>query len=140
MMRTRYVLVLCAAGLFGLVLVIAPLVAQAESALPRVINLSATGPQPQRLDVRAGDAVLWVSHLANTPLVVVTLAFLDGARVAQATASVEGYNAFVLEGEPFVGRMEGNGGKVALRFTTPGAYTYTLGHAPHLTGTIVVRK
>jgi plastocyanin len=140
MMQTRHVLVLCATGLLGLALAAAPLTARAAPDLPRVINLYEAGPQPQRLDIRAGEAVLWISHLTSGKLMVVTLAFLDGARVAEATAPVEGYNTFLLEGEHFVGRMEGNGGKVALRFTTPGTYTYTLGHEPHKTGTIVVAK
>ena len=140
MTQRRRVLVLFAIGLLGVVLAATPLAARAESGTPRVINLYAAGPQPQRLEVRAGDAVVWVSHLAPTKLVVVTLAFLDGARVAEATAPLAGYNGFVLEGEHFVGRMEGSGGKVALRFTTSGAYTYALGHKPDITGTIVVAK
>jgi len=84
--------------------------------------------------------VLWVSHLAPTHLVVVTIAFLERQRVAQATTAVEGYNRFVREGDHFVGRLEGSGGKVALRFNTPGEYTYTVDHHEHLTGTIVVQK
>jgi hypothetical protein len=139
MMRTRHVLVLFGIGLLGLILVASP-AASAAPALPRVINLYAAGPQPQRLDIRAGEAVLWVSHLAPTKLVVVTLAFLDGARVARVTQAVEGYNGFTLEGKHLVGRMEGNGGKVALRFTAPGTYTYSLGHALYRTGTIVVAQ
>jgi hypothetical protein len=55
-------------------------------------------------------------------------------------SSVEGYNGFDLEGKHFMGRMEGKGGKVALRFVTPGTYTYTNDHRGHLTGTIVVRQ
>ena len=139
-MQRRRVLALMAYGLLGLVLAAAPLVARAEPDLPRVINLYDAGPKPQRLEVRVGDAVLWVSHLDHTKLVVVILAFFDGARIVQATDSVAGYNGFTLEGEHFVGRMEGNGGKVALRFTRPGAYTYALGHEPDITGTIVVAE
>jgi hypothetical protein len=140
MTRTRYVLGLFATGLLGLVLAATPLTAYAESDQPRVINLYAAGPQPQRLEIRVGEAVLWISHLTASKLMVVTLAFLDGARVAEATTPVEGFNGFLIEGKHFVGRMEGNGGKVALRFTTPGTYTFTLGHAPFRTGTIVVAK
>jgi plastocyanin len=140
MTRRRRVLVLFATGLLGVVLAATPPAARAEPDTPRVVNLYAAGPQPQRVEVRAGDAVLWVSHLSQTKLVVATLAFLDGARVAEATAPVEGYNGFVLEGEHFVGRMEGSGGKVALRFTTLGTYTYALGHEPNITGTIVVAR
>lgn len=139
-MQRQRALALMAYGLFGLMLAAAPLAARAELDVPRVINLYAAGPQPQQLEVRAGDAVLWVSHLAHTNLMVITLAFLDGARVAQATDPVAGYNGFTLEGEHFVGRMEGNGGKVALRFTTPGTYIYALGHKPDITGTIVVSE
>ena len=85
-----------------------------------------------------GTEVHWVSHLAPTKLVVVTMAFLEGQRVAQATTAVEGYNSFVLEGGHFVGRLEGSGGKVALRFNTPGEYAYTIDHQGHFIGTIVV--
>jgi hypothetical protein len=60
--------------------------------------------------------------------------------VAQTTTAVEGYNGFVLEAGHFVGRMQGNGEKVALRFATPGEYTYTVDHRKHLTGTIVVQQ
>jgi len=81
-----------------------------------------------------------VSHLAPTNLVVVTIAFLERQRVAQATTAVEGYNRFVREGDHVVGRLEGSGGKVALRFNTLGEYTYTVDHHEHLTGTIVVQK
>ena len=88
----------------------------------------------------AGAAVLWVSHLAPTKLVVATLTFLDGQRVAQATTAVAGYNSFVLEKGHFVGRMEGSGGKVALKFLRPGEYAYTMDHQEHLAGTIVVQK
>jgi len=105
---------------------------------PLVVNLSSDGPQPQVVRVAPGTEVHWVSHLAPTKLVVVTLAFLEGQRVAQATTAAEGYNSFVLEGDHFVGRLEGSGGKVALRFNTPGAYAYTIDHHEHLTGTIVV--
>jgi hypothetical protein len=105
-----------------------------------VINLHPDGPRPPRLEVAAGTAVLWVSHLAPTKLVVVTVSFLEGQGVAQATTTVAGYNGFVLEAGHFVGRMEGSGGKVALRFVIPGEYPYTVDHREHLTGTIVVRK
>lgn len=69
-----------------------------------------------------------------------TVAFSDGQRIAQATTPVEGHNSFLLEGGQFVGRMEGSGGKVALRFTAPGTYTYTIGRREHHTGTIVVQQ
>jgi len=84
--------------------------------------------------------VLWVSHLAPTHLVVVTIASLERQRVAQATTAVEGYNRFVREGDHVVGCLEGSGGKVALRFNTLGECTYTVDHHEHLTGTIVVQK
>jgi hypothetical protein len=112
--------------------------AQHEPGHPQIINLSADGPQPPQTDVAAGAAVVWVSHLAHTNLVVVTVTFAEGHRVAQATTALQDYNGFVLEGHAFRGRMEGNGGKVALRFLTPGTYTYSIDQH-HLTGTIVVR-
>lgn len=143
MIRRRHVLVRMVYGLLALVLTAVPLTTWAALNLPQVINLHAAGPQPQRLEIQAGGSVLWVSHLDPTNLVVVTLAFLDGARVAKATERVPGYNGFTLEGKHFVGRMEGDGGKVALRFTTPGTYTYTLDHELYETdetGTIVVVK
>lgn len=90
MMRSQRVLARLAYGLLGLVLAATPLVARAEPDLPRVIDLYAAGPKPQRLEIRAGDAVLWVSHLAHTKLVVVTVAFFDGARIAQAIDPVAG--------------------------------------------------
>lgn len=105
---------------------------------PTVVNLSAAGPRPKVVRVAPGTEVHWVSHLAPTKLVVVTMAFLEGQRVAQATTAVEGYNSFVREGDHFVGRLEGSGGKVALRFNTPGEYAYTMNHHAYLTGTIVV--
>lgn len=140
MHAARNNLLLLVLGLFAVWLIGGSGRARGDVNHPTVINLRSTGPLPQTLTIRVGTAVVWVSHLAHTKLVVVTLAFLDGARVAQTTASVEGYNGFALEGEHFVGRMEGNGGKVALRFTTSGTYTYTLGHEPGTTGTVVVRK
>jgi plastocyanin len=103
-----------------------------------VINLYPEGPQPQKLEVAAGTAVLWVSHLASTRLVVVTVTFVEGQKVAPATTAVEGYNGFVLEEHDFIGRMQGDGGKVALRFITPGEYTYAIDHG-YITGTIRVR-
>lgn len=106
-----------------------------DAGQPIVVNLSADGPQPKVVRVAPGTEVHWVSHLS---LLVVTMAFLEGQRAAQATTAVEGYNSFVLEGDHFVGRLVGGGGKVALRFNTPGEYTYTIDHRGHLTGTIVV--
>lgn len=117
-----------------------PTPVQSDANNPTVVNLHPDGPQPKIVRVAIGTPVLWISHLAPTKLVVATVAFLDGHRVAQATTAVEGYNSFVLEGGHFVGRMEGSGGKVALRFITPGEYAYTLDHHGHLTGTIVVQK
>jgi plastocyanin len=114
-----------------------PAPVSSDAAQPTVINLSTDGPQPQIVRVAPGTEVHWVSHL---PLLVVTLAFLEGQRAAQATTAVEGYNSFVLERDHFVGRLEGRGGKVALRFMTPGVYAYTIDHQGHLTGTIVVQK
>lgn len=111
---------------------------QGDAGHPKVINLHPDGPQPQRLAVAAGTAVVWVSHLASTKLVVVTVSFPEGQRVAQATTAMAGYNSFLLEAGHLVGRMEGSGGKVALQFNTPGEYAYTLDHHAHLTGTIAV--
>jgi len=111
---------------------------QGDAGHPQVINLHPDGPQPQKLEVAAGTALVWVSHLAHTNLVVATVSFHEGQQVAQATTAVQGYNGFVLEGHDFIGRMQGDGGKVALRFVTPGTYTYALDHN-HLTGTIMVR-
>jgi hypothetical protein len=126
--------------LLGLVLAGGRQLVQGEAGHPTVINLYPDGPQPQRLEVASGTAVLWVSHLAPTRLVVVTLSFPQGQPVAQATTAIAGYNSFLLEAGHFVGRMEGSGGKVALRFNTPGEYAYTVDHHEHLTGTIVVHK
>ena len=106
-----------------------------DAGRPIVVNLSADGPQPKIVRVAPGTEVHWVSHLN---LMVVTMAFLEGQRAAQATTAVEGYNSFVLEGAHFVGRLEGRGGKVALRFNTPGEYAYTIDHHGQLTGLIVV--
>ncbi len=64
-------------------------------------------------------------------LTVAVVAFLEEQRVVQVTSPVAGYNGFTLEGGHFVGRMEGNGGKVALRFVTPGKYTYSIDHREH---------
>ena len=113
--------------------------AQAQSADHQMINLYPKGPRPQMLTIKIGTPVVWQSHLAHSKAMVVTVAFHDGKSVAQATRAVKGINGFVLEGSHFVGRMEGNGGTVALTFTAPGAYIYTLGHGNGLTGTIVVR-
>ena len=111
---------------------------QGEAGHPTVINVYLEGPHPQKLTVAAGTAVLWVSHLTHTKFAVVTVTFAEGHMVAQATGPVEGYNSFVLAGHDFTGRMQGDGGTVALRFVAPGAYTYALDHG-HFTGTIVVR-
>jgi plastocyanin len=140
MVTIRRVTTICLLLLLGLLLAVSRHLVQGEVGHPEVINLHLDGPQPPRLEVAAGTAVLWVSHLAPTKLVVATVSFTEGQRVAQATTSVEGYNGFTLEAGHFVGRMEGSGGKVVLRFVTPGEYTYTVDHHEHLTGTIVVRK
>lgn len=124
--------------LLGLVALLRPLHLQAEDA--HVINLHSQGPVPQRLTISAGSTVIWVSHLAPTKLVVTTVAFAEGQAVAQGSKAVEGYNGFAIEAEHLVGRMQGNGGKVALRFVTPGAYTYIVDHQGHMSGTIVVRQ
>lgn len=128
--------------LMGLCVLLAgvPTPVHADADHPAVVNLYADGPHPRRLSVAPGASVLWVSHLAPTNLVVVTVAFIEGQRTAQATTTVEGYNGFLREGDHFVGRLEGSGGKVALRFSTPGEYVYTIDHHEHLTGTIVVHK
>lgn len=88
----------------GLVGMLTPL--QVEAGDPHVINLHPEGPHPEGLTIRVGTAVVWVSHLATTKLVVTTVAFLEGQGAAQATSAVGGYNGFVLEGEHFVGRMD----------------------------------
>lgn len=123
----------------GVLLAGVPTPVHGDADHPTVVNLDADGPHPQSLRVRPGTSVLWVSHLAPTPLVVVTVAFREGPRAAQATTAIEGYNGFLLEGDHFVGRLEGSGGKVALRFNMPGEYAYTLDHHGQLTGTIVVQ-
>ncbi|HEY5870687.1 MAG TPA: hypothetical protein VI542_34825 [Candidatus Tectomicrobia bacterium] len=132
LITTRLSLFLLCVWLFGLP---APVYSDADH--PTVINLQPDGPQPKVVRVAPGTEVHWVSHLN---LMVVTLVFLDGQRVAQATTVVAGYNGFVLEGQHFVGRMEGRGGKVALRFITPGEYIYSLDHHEYITGTIVVQQ
>jgi hypothetical protein len=126
-------------SLGGLLLSSLPGQAQHETGYPQIITLYADGPQPPQTDVAASAALVWVSHLAHTNLVVVTVTFAEGHRVTQATTPVQGYNGFVLEGYTLRGRMEGNGGKVAMRFLTPGTSTSILAHT-HLTGTIVVRE
>ena len=135
---TRSAMLILVGLLGGLLLNSQPGQAQHEPGHPQIITLYADGPQPSQTDVAAGAAVVWVSHLAHTNLVVVTVTFAEGHRVTQATTPVQGYNGFILEGHALRGRMEGNGGKVAMRLLTPGTYTYTLDHN-HLTGTIVVR-
>jgi hypothetical protein len=57
------------------------------------------------------DAVVWVSHLAHTPLVVATVTFAEGHCATQATTAFQGYNRFVLEEHILRERKEGNGGK-----------------------------
>lgn len=138
MATRRHVTTMLSLLLFGLLLAGGLYLVQGDAGHPRVINLHPDGPQPQRLDVAAGTAVVWVSHLAPTKLVVVTVSFPEGQRVAQATTAIAGYNSFLLETGHLVGRMEGSGGKVALQFNTPGEYAYTVDHHTHLTGTIVV--
>jgi hypothetical protein len=59
-------------------------------------------------------AVVWVHHLAHTPLVVATVTFAEGHCVAQATTALQGYNRFVLKEHILRGRMEGSGGEVAI--------------------------
>jgi hypothetical protein len=138
-LHTRSALLILVGLLGSLLLSGQPGQAQHEPGHPQIINLYADGPQPPQTDVAAGAAVVWVSHLAHTNLVVVTVTFAEGHRVTQATTPVQGYNGFVLEGHALRGRMEGNGGKVAMRFLTPSTSTSTLDHN-HLTGTIVVRE
>ncbi|HEY5870672.1 MAG TPA: hypothetical protein VI542_34750 [Candidatus Tectomicrobia bacterium] len=140
MANRRHVTTMLSLLLFGLLLAGGRHLVHGEAGHPQVIDLYPDGLQPQRLEVAAGIAVLWVSHLASTKLVVVTVSFHEGQRVAQATMAIAGYNSFLLEAGHFVGRMEGNGGKVALQFNTPGEYAYTVAHDQHLTGTIVVHK
>ena len=125
--------------LLGLFQVGAPTQAQTKYVPHRMIHLNPTGPRPEALTVKVGMPIVWQSHLAHTKSVVVTVAFLKGATVAQATQPVEGMNGFVLEDGQFVGRIEGNGGTVALTFTAPGEYTYALGHGDALTGAVTVQ-
>ena len=138
MATRRHTMTMFSLLLFGLLLAGGLHLVQGDAGHPRVINLHPDGPQPQRLEVAAGTAIVWVSHLAPTKLVVVTVSFPEGQRVAQATTAIAEYNSFLLEAGHLVGRMEGSGGKVALQFNTPGEYAYTLDHHTHLTGTIVV--
>jgi hypothetical protein len=72
--------------------------AQPETGHSQIINLYADGPEPSQTDVAAGAAIVWVSHLAHTNLVVVTVTFAEGHRVAQVTTAFQGYNGCVLEG------------------------------------------
>jgi plastocyanin len=137
--RKRYATVVPIIFLF-LVMISTPGQAQGNMGRHRMINLYSKGLRPQTLTIKTGTPVVWQSHLAHTKNVVVTVTFLKGNTVAQATQPVEGMNGFVLEDGQFVGRMEGNGGTVALTFTTPGEYTYALGHGDGLTGTILVRQ
>lgn len=109
-----------------------------DSGDPVVINLYVDGLHPQNLEVAAGTAVRWVSYLTHTSYVVVAVTFIEGQRVAQATQAFQGYGGFALEGDAFIGRMQADAGQVALRFVTPGTYTYALSHH-HRVGTIVVR-
>lgn len=139
MARTMYIITIVSLVLLGLLLADTWRLAHADAGQHKMINLSQEGPRPQTLKVAVGTPVVWLSHLADTQLEVVTIAFLDGSRVSQVTSPVAGYNGFTLEGGHFVGRMEGDGGKVALQFSTPGEYTYTIDHREHLTGTIVVQ-
>ncbi len=106
---------------------------------PQMIHLDPDGPHPFQLEVATGTPIVWVSHLDTRPVVVVSVVFHQGQDVAQATSRVEGFNGFVLQGSYFVGRMEANGGAVALRFLTPGEYTYTL-DLSNITGKVVVRR
>ena len=138
MTTTQRVTLLLALILVGLAVLLMPLQLQAGDA--HVINLHPKGPVPQTLSISVGSAVIWVSHLAPTNLVVTTVAFSEGQVVAQGSTPVDGYNGFITEGEHFVGRMPGNGGKVALRFVAPGVYTYIVDHQGQMTGTIVVRR
>lgn len=138
MARTGTITTIISLVLLGLLLTDTVHLAHGDAGQHKMINLYQEGPRPQTLNVAAGTAILWISHLAHSKLTVATVAFLDGQRVAQVTSPVAGYNSFTLEGGHFVGRMEGNGGKVALRFSTPGEYTYTMDHGEHLTGRVVV--
>ena len=135
--RKRYATVVPIVFLF---LVLVSTLGQTQDSLRhhRMINLYPKGPSPQTLTIQTGTPVVWQSHLAHSKGMVVTVAFPKGEDVAQATKAVEGINGFVREGSHFVGRLEGNGGTVALRFFIPGEYTYSLGHQEHMSGKVVV--
>ena len=64
--------------------------------------------------------MLWVSHLAPSTLVVVTMRLLEGLRVALATMASAADNSFLYEADHVVGRMEDSGRKVALPVNMPG--------------------
>ncbi len=98
----RFSIVVCVLLLFTLP-VSAPVHAQGHLSLRRVIHLYPKELRPQTLTVQIGMPVVWHSHLAHTKYVVVTVAFLKGEWVAQATKPVEGINGFDLEGGHFVG-------------------------------------
>jgi len=136
--RKRYATVVPLVFLF-LVMISTPGQAQGNMGRHRMINLYPKGPSPQTLTIQIGTPVVWQSHLAHSKGVVVTVAFPKGEDAAQGTKAVEGMNGFELEGRHFVGRLEGNGGTVALRFFIPGEYTYNLGHQEHMSGKVVVR-
>ena len=140
MVKIRSMSMLLGLLILGLLLPPTVPVVQGGPSPSRIIDLFAEGPQPRRLTIAVGTVVVWNSHLAPTKLFVTTVTFQAGRQVAQATMPVAGYNGFILEGEHYVGRMEGNGGQVALRFATPGEYTYTVDHQKHLGGVIVVKE
>ena len=127
------VMLLCGPMLRGI-----PAQAKEDPKHPRLIHLYARGPRPQQVEITTGTPVVWVSHLDVRPLVVVSVIFPKGRRVAKATTRVKGINGFVLQGPYFIGRMAANGGEVGLRFLTPGEYTYTI-DLSDITGKVVVR-
>jgi hypothetical protein len=117
---TRSAMLILVGILRGLLLGGLPGQAQHETGPPQIINLYADGPQPPQTDVAAGAAVVWVSHLAHTNLVVVTVTFAEGHHVAQATTPLQGYNGFVLEGHALRGRMEGQWRQSRAAVSDPG--------------------
>lgn len=137
-MRTKTLCLVLA--LVGVWLAQGPTQARGDDQEHTMIHVYPERTQPQQVTVQVGSVVVWMSHLASSNLVVTTLAFHDGQRVARATTRAKGYNGFTMEGEHFVGRMEADGGMVALRFVQPGTYLYVLGHDAYRPGTIVVHK
>ncbi len=112
--------------------------AEAQRRRPQVVDVYRQGPHPQQIVVSAGTPIVWVSHMTTKQGVVCSVVFPTGEQLSEKTATVNGINGFVREKREFVGRMQGNGGEVALQFLAPGAYTYTIDHS-NLKGNIVVR-